>query len=151
MRRLIDHALASSPHTDHPPIKLASPENGGVPFRQELQRRTGDAAQAQRLLGFIDEWGVLTGAAEGAEPTIEHFVRETGMSAATVSRRISAFREAFPAERTPLRVSRVLRSAPYDLALWSGDQHRAVWHELGDVPVVAQDRRPWGWVRQEDP
>jgi hypothetical protein len=78
------------------------------PFIDYVQSRVG-RRPAQRVLGFIQEWDVLTDEL-GREPTLDEYQRRWGTSRATAYNDQRLFQQAFPGERTPRRINEGLWS-----------------------------------------
>lgn len=119
---------------DRLPLALAHPDDGGVPLADEIVRRVGNDDAARKILTFIADWGTTP-----SEPTIREVAESSVLPLRTAYRRLEAFREAFPSERTPSRVYRLTLAAAHDDRLWDNDIDRALWHSIGEVPVIAQD------------
>ncbi len=129
-RALIDQRLAASARPL--PIEVV---DGGLRFGDWLADELDlDYDRTHRLVGFIDEYGVVADQL-GHEPTISCLAASTGLSIATVNRRLADFRAAFPSEQNPARLARALRNALDDLRLW-GTVEDSLNARIGDVPVI---------------
>ena len=136
VRRLIDHQLA--PSVRALPVEVV---DGGLPFGQWLADELDlDYERARRMLTFIEEYGYVADE-HGFEPSIPQLASDTKQSTATINRRLADFRIAFPGERNPARLARVLRDALNDQRLW-GTVDESLSASIRDVPVVANSTSP---------
>lgn len=136
------------------PIKV-DPES--CPLIDELRNRVdGNEMAAEQLLELIEEWRYLslvdTEQLKGRhEPSERQLAAHCGWSTNMAHRRGESFRKAFPTERTPLRVAKVLHTALTDSGMDRVPNHIRPVHieninPLGhsaSTPAAARMSRSW--------
>lgn len=104
-RELIDSELIARR------LPLVLDELNGRALLDELEARTGSRSVASRLVDFMDEWADEAILSQRGEPTVAEMVRATGLSKATVDRRLREYRDALGTEQTPTAQVKNLRKS----------------------------------------
>jgi hypothetical protein len=139
--------LRSSPAANLPillglPIRLAAPQEVGLPFSEWLMRRfRGDRRATERQLAFLQQWDHLRDGATGT--SLAAYATRWRASRATTYRLLEEFRSVFPAERDPNRLLGLLWDG-----LSEGHKAGALLGSLMEVRIVRTPSAEPGDLRE---